>query len=707
MHPYTHTYGRFRLRLGHPLPLGASQTLDGGINFSVFSVHATHCTLVLFHPGDEQPDIEIPFPREFRIGHLFAMTVLDLKPEEFEYGFRMEGPFIPEEGHLFDERQILLDPEARVISGRNVWGETKRKAQFLRARMPLKSFDWQGDLSPHFPSNELVIYEMHVRGFTRHESSGVTRAGTFEGLKEKIPYLKHLGINCVELMPIFEFDELENSRSNPLTGASLCNYWGYNSVGFYAPKAGFAAKGHENLQTEELKSLVCELHRAGIRVVLDVVFNHTAEGNTDGPTISFRGLDNRTYYMMDEAGHYLDYTGCGNTFNCGHPVVRRFIIDCLRYWATEFHVDGFRFDLASVLGRDLNGIPLENPPLLEEIARDPVLADCELIAEAWDAGGLYQVGDFPAYQRWKEWNGRYRDCARRFLKGELGTVGEMVQRIMGSPDLYAGSGRGPTASVNFIACHDGFTLTDLFSYNEKHNLENGEENHDGSQDNDSWNCGVEGETTDPTILALRRRLQKNAIALLFVSQGIPMIYMGDECGRTQRGNNNPYCHDEPWNWMDWTLPKKNAEFLRFVRNMIAFRKANPSLSQNNFLSGKNFIGSGYTDISWHGVEPWRPDWSETSQSLAFLLCGSHAQANGRPGNFIYCAFNSFYEPLTFGLPVLPKGMYWYQFANTGSSYPEDICEIGAEKPCEKQEEIALIERSCVILLGKYRNEQNG
>ncbi|PWU11269.1 MAG: glycogen debranching enzyme GlgX [Verrucomicrobia bacterium] len=706
MRSYVHTVGRLRLRLGHPLPFGASCHPDGGINFSIFSVHATHCTLVLFHPREDQPYIEIPFPQEFRIGHLFAMTVWDLRPEELEYGFRMEGPVAPKEGHLFDGRHILLDPQARVISSRNMWGQDRHKRWLPpRGRMPLKSFDWVDDLPLRFPSDELVIYEMHVRGFTRHQSSGVVHGGTFEGVKEKIPYLKQLGVNCVEFMPIFEFDELENPRTNPLSGAPLHNYWGYNTIGYHAPKAGFASNGNENLQTEELKSLIRELHQAGIRVLLDVVFNHTAEGNLDGPTISFRGIDNKTYYMINDEGRYLDYTGCGNTLNCGHPVVRQFILDCLRYWVTDFHVDGFRFDLASVLGRDSDGRPLENPPLLEEIAHDPVLADCELIAEAWDVGGLYQVGSFPAYQRWKEWNGKYRDCARRFLKGELGTVGEMVQRIMGSPDLYATSGRGPTASINFIACHDGFTLRDLFSYNEKHNWENGEENRDGSEDNYSWNCGIEGETSEPSILDLRQRLQKNAIALLFVSQGIPMIYMGDECGRTQRGNNNPYCHDEPWNWLDWTLPNKNTEFFRFVRNMIAFRKANPLLRQKNFLNVTDLNECDYPDISWHGVEPWSPDWSESSQSLAFLLCGPGAGTiDGKPKNFIYCAFNSFYQPLTFGLPELPEELCWHQFANTGSPYPEDIYEVGAEQLLEKQTEIALMERSCVILLGKYRSE---
>ncbi len=699
---HTHTHGGFRLRLGSPLPFGASHHALEGINFSVFSAHATHCTLVLFHSGEEEPYMEIPFPEEFRIGHLFAMRVFNLKPEELEYGFRMDGPFNPKEGHFFDHRQMLLDPEARVISGRNIWGMPFRNqgAYPVRASMSLEWFDWQDDCPLCLPSNELVIYEMHLRGFTCHSSSGVVAAGTFEGMKQKIPYLKELGINCVEFMPVFEFDELENIRTHPLTGAPLCNYWGYSPLGFYAPKAGFAATGGDGLQVVEFKSLVRELHRAGIQVLLDVVFNHTSEGGIDGPTTSFRGLDNKTYYMRDGAGHYVNYSGCGNTFNCSHPVVRHFILDCLRYWASECHVDGFRFDLASVLSRDAHGVPLVNPPLLEELAHDPILAHCPLIAEAWDAGGLYQVGTFPSYGRWSEWNGKYRDCARRFLKGELGVVGEMVQRIMGSPDLYAEAGRTPMASINFITCHDGFTLADLFSYNEKHNLENGEDNQDGEQDNYSWNCGVEGETTDSQILSLRKRLQKNAMALLFVSQGIPMIYMGDECGRTQRGNNNAYCHDEQWNWLDWSMLEKNTELVRFVRNMIVFRKAHPSLRQSQFLFGEDMVGNGYADVSWHGIEPWQPDWSETSQSLAFLLCGRHSRAIGGPEHFIYCAFNSFYQPLNFGLPLLPRGMCWHQFANTGVPSPADICDTGEEVLLKNQKEISILERSCVILVGK-------
>ena len=449
-----------------------------------------------------------------------------------------------------------------------------------------------------------------------------------------------------------------------------------------------------------MKEMVTALHKSGIEVMLDVVFNHTAEGGADGPVFSFRGIDNKTWYILDEKGAFANYSGCGNTVNCNYPAVREFVINCLRYWAAEYHIDGFRFDLASILGRDTKGAPLANPPLLEFLAHDPVLADCKLVAEAWDAGGLYQVGNFPAYGRWMEWNGKYRDCARRFLKGDPGMVGEMVQRIMGSPDLYAAAGRKPTASVNFITCHDGFTLRDLFSYNGKHNLENGETNQDGTNDNMSWNCGAEGATNDPDILALRLRLSKNAMSLLLTSQGVPMITMGDECGRTQRGNNNAYCHDADWNWMNWEPDADGKKLLRFTKAMIAFRKDNAVLRQTEFLSERDQVGSGYPDISWHGVLPWHPDWTPGSRSLAFMLCGRHSQAIGGNHQFIYVVCNMYYQPLTFGLPVLPKTMQWHRFADTGLPEPMDVCPIGKEEQLPNQKSYSAREWSIAILIGK-------
>lgn len=690
-----------KVSFGQLLPYGVTH-VPGGVNFSIFSTSATACTLVLFEHDRDTPLVEIPFPPEYKLGHVWAMVVHDLGYENLEYGFRMDGPWNPKEGDYFDPAKILLDPCAREIVGREEWmgqHQPSHKPVF-RSKVPGGPSIIEPNGIRRVPDHELIIYEMHLRGFTRHPSSQVKHPGTFKGVAEKVAALKDLGINCVELMPVFEFDETENPRTNPTTGDPLCNYWGYSTVGFFAPKSSYAASGQKFRQVQEMKDMVRTLHREGIEVMLDVVFNHTAEGNADGPVFSFRGIDNKIWYILDEKGGFTNYSGCGNTLNCNYPAVREFVINCLRYWAAEYHIDGFRFDLASILGRDSKGSPLANPPLLEFLAHDPVLADCKLVAEAWDAGGLYQVGNFPSYGRWMEWNGKYRDCVRRFLKGDGGMVGEMVQRIMGSPDLYAAAGRKPTASVNFITCHDGFTLRDLFSYNGKQNLENGEGNRDGSNDNLSWNCGTEGETDDPAIKAMRRRQAKNAMAILMCSQGVPMIYMGDECGRTQRGNNNAYCHDAEWNWLDWEPDACGREVLRFTKAMIAFRKANAVLHQPEFLTERDQIGSGYADISWHGVLPWHPDWSAGSRSLAFMLCGRHSEAIGGNRQFIYVACNMYYQPLNFGLPVLPKGMSWHRFADTTMPAPDDVCGIGGEVLLPVQKSYTVGEWSVVILIGK-------
>lgn len=700
-HPFTHQHGEYRLRYGHPLPFGVS-LIPGGINFSIYSGNATDVTLVLFEKGAALPFAEIPFPPEFRIGQIWAMIVYDLEHEKIQYGYRIGGPKDKKAGHRFDRSKILLDPFARSIGGRDVWMKPPDPDEIFphRGQICDEDFDWDHDRPLRVPETDLVIYEMHARGFTRHDTSGVKNPGTFDGLREKIPYLKSIGVNCVELMPIFEFDCWENTRTNPTTGEQLCNYWGYSTVGFNAPKAGYAASGATGGQVDEFKQLVMDFHRSGIQVVLDVVFNHTAEGGEGGPTLSFRGIDNRTFYMLLPDGSYANFTGCGNTVNCNHPVVRLFIRNALAYWASEFHIDGFRFDLASVMSRDSDGHPLADPPLIEELAHAPILWNCHLIAEAWDAGGLYQVGHFPAYNRWMEWNGKYRDAARRFLKGDAGVVGEMVQRLLGSPDLYKANGRKPTASVNFITCHDGLTLRDLFTYNEKHNLENGESGRDGSDWNASWNCGAEGETTDKKINALRLRMQKNALTLLFLSQGVPMVYMGDECSRTQRGNNNAYCHDEPWNWFDWSLTESHSDLLRFFRGIAAFRAAHPSLRRAEYLTGDDKVGSGYPDISWHGVKAWKPDWSPNSRTLAFLLCGRHSKSVGDSAEFIYAIFNMYYEPLTFELPVLPRGGRWVRVIDTAEASPDDIAEPGSEFSIPSQKSIKLAERSIVVLLGR-------
>jgi glycogen operon protein len=695
----THRHGNYKLRIGRPYPFGAT-LVPQGVNFSIYSRHATSCKLVLFNKHQPQSIAEIPFPEEFRIGHVFNMIVFDLDYEEIEYGYRMEGPFDPAAGHRFDASKILMDPYAKVIGGRDVWGQEPHWEDIYpyRSRLSFEDFDWESDRPLDIPIEDLVIYEAHVRGFTRHPSAGVKHPGTYAAIREKISYLKELGVNCIELMPIYEFDEFENSRLNPETGQRLMNYWGYSTVGFFAPKAGYAATGKLGMQMDELKTLVKELHKNGIEIILDVVFNHTAEGNEKGPTISFRGIDNQTYYMLTPEGYYFNFSGTGNTLNCNNPVVRHMVVDCLRYWAAEYHIDGFRFDLATILGRDPWGAPLANPPLLESLAFDPILGKCKLIAEAWDAGGLYQVGSFPAYGRWAEWNGKYRDTVRKFLKGDLGVVGDMAQRLQGSPDLYWS--RGPTASINFITCHDGFTLLDLVSYNSKHNEANGENNNDGANDNHSWNCGWEGPVDDPGINALRRRQIKNAMAMLMVSQGVPMLLMGDEMGRTQQGNNNTYCQDNELNWLDWTLLKTNAELFRFVKTCIVFRHAHPVLRNRYHYRHVDYVGSSYPDISWHGTRAWSADWSGFSRVIAFLLCGKHAKQGTVTDDYLYVAMNMYHEALEFEIPRLPEGMQWHIAANTGATYPEDCWEPGKEPLLANQQRFLLGGRSVCILMGR-------
>jgi glycogen operon protein len=700
IHP-THSYESFKLRLGRPQPFGAT-IVPGGVNFSIFSSHATSCSLVLFKKHAKAPLAEIPFPDEFRIGNVYCMVVFDLDYENLEYGYRMDGPNNFEQGHWFDQSKILLDPYAKVIGGRDAWGVIPDWDDIYhhRGRIAFDDFDWGNDRALEIPPEDQIIYEMHVRSFTRHESSGIkeNHRGTFAGIRDKIPYLKELGVNAVELMPVYEFDEFENSRPNPQTGETLYNYWGYSTVGFFSPKAGYAATGKFGMQVDELKTLVKELHKNGIEVILDVVFNHTAEGNERGPTISFRGIDNKTYYMMTPEGYYFNFSGCGNTINCNNPIVRNIVLDCLRYWAAEYHIDGFRFDLASILGRDPLGYPLANPPLLESLAFDPILAKCKLIAEAWDAGGLYQVGSFPAYGRWAEWNGKYRDGIRKFIKGD-GTVGQIAQCLQGSPDLYAWAGRAPATSINFITAHDGFTLMDLVSYNQKHNEANGENNNDGSNDNDSWNCGWEGATDDVAINALRRRQIKNAIAILLVSQGVPMLLMGDEVGRTQNGNNNTYCHDNELSWLDWDLQTKNAEILEFVKHSVAFRRSHPVLRNPNHFRNQDYVGSGYADITWHGTKAWNVDWSEGNRAIAFLLCGKHAKRGTVEDNYIYVAMNMHWQTQWFEIPGLPPSLQWHVFANTGAVFPSSYLP-GTEPVLENQSGLLVGDRSVVILVGK-------
>jgi len=535
-----------------------------------------------------------------------------------------------------------------------------------------------------------------VRGFTSHPSANVQHRGTFDGMREKIPHLKALGINCVELMPIQEFDEMANKFFNPETGRPLMNYWGYSQLGFFAPKAGYAASGAMGGQVNEFKSLVKALHADGIEIILDVVYNHTAEEDADGPTLSFRGLDNATYYLLDADGDYYNFSGCGNSLNANHPVVRDFILDSLRYWVSEYHVDGFRFDLASILTRDPNGWPLDNPPLVEAIAHDPILANCKLIAEAWDAAGLYQVGNFPHYGRFSEWNGRYRDDLRRFLRGDMGQIPTITRRLLGSPDIYAE--RSPLASINFITSHDGFSLHDLFAYNKKHNWANGENNRDGDNNNLSWNCGVEGETEDADVLTLRRRLMYNSIAILMLSQGIPMLLMGDEIEHTKHGNNNTYGHDDERNWFNWDDVTRNPNLLYFCQQAIAFRRAHVLLRQPRFLYQRRQesdpIAPEQAEISWHGVEAWSPDWAEHSRTIAFML--SHPAQD----DYIYVAINMHWKRHWFELPSLPEECSWHQFMYTGAPRVGIIAPVGEERPLLQQRQVLVNGRSLVVLVGK-------
>lgn len=691
----THEYNGIQYRMGKVLPYGAT-IVPNGVNFSIFSKYATSCELVLFHKGEKEPYAIIPFPEEFRIGDVYSMIVFDLDYETVEYGYRMDGKFEPGEGFWFNKEKILLDPYAKAISGRNVWGkEPDYSDQFQhRGRIIYDDFDWEGDRPLETPMKDLVIYEMHVRSFTMHPSSGTKYPGTFAALCGKIPYLKELGVNCVELLPIFEFDEFENSKV--INGRRLYNYWGYSTVGFFAPKAAYAATGRYNMEVDELKNFIKNFHKAGIEVILDVVFNHTAEGNERGPYISYRGIDNKTYYLLTPEGYYYNFSGCGNTLNCNNSIVRNTILDCLRYWVSEYHIDGFRFDLASILSRDQNGAPMSNPPLLEVLAHDAILSKCKLIAEAWDAGGLYQVGNFPSWGRWAEWNGKFRDTIRKFVKGDGYEASNVMKRIEGSEDLY--HNRTSNASINFITCHDGFTLYDLVSYNEKHNIENGEENRDGCNDNHSWNCGYEGECTDIGVNALRRKQIKNIITLLLISRGIPMILSGDEFCNTQFGNNNAYCQDNEISWLDWDRLKKNEDIFKYFKKMIAFRKSHPVLRNCTFDKGYN--KTGYPEVSWHGEEPWNLKNADNTLWFAIMFAEEREKYNVEGDSYIYIAINMHWESHGFTLPDIPRDKKWYMFANTNFDEKINNFEEKENILLSNQKNILVSERSIIILVGR-------
>ena len=579
---------------------------------------------------------------------------------DFEFAYRVDGPCIPEKGLIFDKTKPLLDPYARAVTGQSIWGEQPNQDHEYRARVVVNDFDWGNHVDPVRPIQDLIIYELHVRGFTKDASSGVSHPGTFAGIKEKIPYLKELGITAVELMPVFEFDETMGRRE--VNGRTLLDYWGYNPVSFFAPNTSYTADKEFNREGDELKNLIRELNANGIEVILDVVFNHTAEGNEKGPFFSFKGFDNRVYYMLTPEGWYYNFSGCGNTLNCNHPVVQQMILECLRYWTIEYHVDGFRFDLASILGRNEDGSPMNQPPLLKNLAGDPVLRNVKLIAEAWDAGGLYQVGSFPAYTRWAEWNGKYRDDMRSFLKGDYWFAQAAANRLTGSLDLYTGQYKGYDSSINFLTCHDGFSLWDLYSYNGKHNEANGWNNSDGADDNRSWNCGVEGETMDPEIRKLRLRMMKNACMTLMCSRGTPMFLAGDEFGDTRFGNNNPYCQDNEISWLDWRRLDMNQELYQFFRKMIWFRREHAVIRSNQGLSE-----TGFPAVSVHTDRPWERAIDQDTKALAVCYAGKTAQGE----DLVYLALNVYWEKQKFELPKLPPEYEWRCFADTALDGSEE------------------------------------
>ncbi len=698
------------IRAGSPLPFGAHPYGDG-VNFALFSRHATRVWLELYPSAEaSKPDRVIELdPACHRTGDVWHVWVRDLGLGQ-SYGFRVDGPYLPEQGHRFNKHKLLLDPYARALTQQPPWNFGKAlgfdpsspqadlsfstvdsAVATPRCIVISSHFDWQGDQALRLPWSETVIYETHVRGLTMHPSGGVKHPGTYRGVIEKLPYLKDLGVTAIEFLPVFEFNENELDSSNPLTGRRLKNYWGYNTVGFFTPKASYAGPSMEGQPVvNEFKHMVRACHQVGIEIILDVVFNHTAEGSELGPTFAFRGIDNTVYYLLAEnKRYYMNYTGTGNTVNANHPVVRDFIIDVLRYWASEMHVDGFRFDLASVLDRDEAGNLLPDAPLLERIAEDPILREVKIIAEAWDAAGAYQVGSFSEH-RWSEWNGRYRDDVRRFWRGDSGMLGAFASRICGSADIYQRSGKGPESSINFITCHDGFTLNDLVSYARKHNEVNGEGNHDGTDENYSANYGAEGETEDPAIEVLRVRQIKNFLLTLFISRGVPMLLGGDEFRRTQRGNNNAYCQDNNISWYDWSLLDRHREIYRFTRGMIAFRGRHAILRKEAFYTEK--------DIRWFSPQGFMPDWQDpNARSLACLIFGE-ADAD------LLLMFNAGTEAERFTLTTPSRGGGWRLAVDTFRPSPQDIFEPGEEPLLDEQKTYQVGPRSGVILLASGSNK---
>ena len=668
----------FAVAPGSPHPLGATPSA-AGVNFSLFSGHATGVELLLFAAHDAlQPFQSIRLdPFVNKTFHFWHVLVRGL-PAGTHYAYRVDGPSDPAAGHRFDSHKVLIDPYARGNTN-ELWDRAAACVPGDNVATSMRSvvidtsgYDWEGDQPLHRPMQDTIIYEMHVRGFTQSPGSKVANPGTFAGIIQKIPYLRDLGVTAIELLPIFDFDETGVLRVE--NGRQLTNFWGYSTMGFFAPQSHYCVSPEHGSHLREFRDMVKALHRAGIEVILDVVFNHTDEGNHLGPCFSFKGIDNRTYYFLVpwDLQYYMDFTGCGNTLNCNHPIAQKLIVECLRYWVREAHVDGFRFDEGSILTRGEDGMPLAHPPVVWQIELDDDLADTKVIAEAWDAAGLYQIGHFPG-DRWAEWNGRFRDDIRRFVKGDPGVIGALASRMTGSSDLYQANGESPMNSINFVTCHDGFTLNDLVSYNSKHNEANGEGNRDGINDNLSWNCGFEGETGDPAVEALRCRQLRNFAVLLLLSRGVPMFVAGDEVRRTQRGNNNAYCQDNEVSWFDWQLVDKNRDLLRFWKLMVAFRKRFAALRQSQFFDG-TVNSRGLADVTWHGTKLNQPGWDDpNARTLAFTLGGFNADPD------LHVMMNMYWERLDFDLPVVADRQ-WLKAIDTNQPSPRDIADSGSELP---------------------------
>ena len=650
--------------------LNGATAIPTGVNFTISSNQAYSCELLLFKRESNTPYAVLPFPDSYRIGNVWSMIVFDIDIEDFEYAYRFDGPFDEKKGLIFDKNKVILDPYAKAVTGQSVWGT--HNPGMYKARVVKNNFDWGRLTRKHKAMEDLVIYEMHVRGFTKDRSSNTgDKAGTFAGIMEKLPYLKELGVNALELMPIFEFDETLDHRD--FYGRELMDYWGYNTVSFFAPNTSYTSALEYNREGTELRELIKMCHENDIDVFLDVVFNHTAEGNEQGPVFSFKGIDNNIYYLLTPDGKYYNFSGCGNTLNCNHPIVQNFILDCLRYWVTNYHIDGFRFDLASILGRNEDGSPMSKPPLLQSLAYDPILGKVKLIAEAWDAGGLYQVGTFPSWNRWAEWNGRYRDDMRSFLKGDEGKACDAARRMMGSPDLYIPGVRGHNASVNFLNCHDGFTLHDMYTYNVKHNEENNWNNTDGANDNRSWNCGIEGETSDPEINKLRRRMVRNAAAVLMMSRGTPMFFMGDEFGNSQGGNNNAYCQDNNIAWLNWKDLDSNRDLYDFFKSLIRFRNEHDCIRKN---CGNDAFG--FPGMSVHDTDAYRCDLCDYSHYIGIRFAGYPGKFNRNYPQAVFVAVNAYWEDLDATLPALPEGS-GYSWALVADTYLERPFDTARER----------------------------